>query len=227
MRARPRILGNDEQASIIRRPAESGRECGACARAYGAALAARWSRVTGLKAFVVLTMPPSAGDWRSDENRRTMMGAWRRLYERLCRRFGRRPKLMHFKEHAGSGGRLHLNVFWDWSWIEQSELADIAAECGFGEICWISSVGRTIELTQGRPGSCAAVRYSTKQAFRVVAYARKTGGQTATCDDWPRHVRRWSSSRAASAQMGTRLHNLIGTGQQSSRSQKNLLILIL
>ena len=57
--------------------------------------------MTDLKAFVVLTMPPADGDWQSDENRRAMMRAWRRLYERLCRRFGKRPKAMLFKEHAG------------------------------------------------------------------------------------------------------------------------------
>jgi hypothetical protein len=153
-------------------------------------------------------MPPAAGDWLSDENRRAMMRSWRRLYERLCRRFGRRPKAMHFKEHAGATGRLHLNVLWDWGWIDQCELAEIAAACGFGSVCHISRVGRTVELTQGRPGSSAAVRYSAKQGFRVVAYARKTGGQTAgQGDDWPKHVRRWSASRAASAEMGLRPHN--------------------
>ena len=181
------------------------RDCAACARAYGAALAARWSRVTGLRAFVVLTMPTELGDWRSAENRRAMMRAWRRLYERLCRRFGRRPKAMHFKEHAGTVGRLHLNVLWDWGWLDQGELSMLAAACGFGPICHISRVGRAVELSQSRPGSSAAVRYSTKTGFRVVAYARKTGRRTAGGgDDWPRNVRRWSASRAASAEMGPR-----------------------
>jgi hypothetical protein len=170
-------------------------------------LAARWSRVTGLRAFVVLTMPPEAGDWRSDENRRAMMRAWRRLYERLCRRFNRRPKAMHFKEHAGSAGRLHLNVLWDWGWIDQCELSGIAAACGFGPVCHISRVGRPVELSTGRAGSSAAVRYSAKQGFRVVAYARKTGSATAAGDDWARGVRRWSASRAASQDMGPRPKN--------------------
>jgi hypothetical protein len=190
-------------------PCRSWRECAPCARAYGAALASRWSKVTGLRAFVVLTMPAELGDWRVDANRRLMMVFWRRLYERLCRRFGR-PKLMHFKEHAGPGGRLHLNVLWDWQWVDQSELSELAAECGFGPICHISRVGRGgrgVELAQGCPGSSAAVHYSAKQGFRVVAYARKTGGQTASGDDWPKRVRRWSSSRAASREMGPRPSN--------------------
>jgi hypothetical protein len=202
------FLVNRQTGQSYPAPCRSWRECGACARSYGAALAARWSRVTGLRAFVVLTMPPAAGDWRSEENLRFMMRSWRRLYERLCRRFGRRPKAMHFKEHAGPVGRLHLNVLWDWDWIDQSELSEIAAACGFGPMCWITRVGRMVDLTQGRPGSSAAVRYSAKQGFRVVAYARKTGGQTAgQGDDWPKRVRRWSASRAASGEMGPRPHN--------------------
>jgi hypothetical protein len=153
-------------------------------------------------------MPAELGDWRSDENRRAMMRAWRRLYERLCRRFGRRPKAMHFKEHAGPAGRLHLNVLWDWGWLDQCELSALAAACGFGPVCHISRVGRAVELSTGRPGSSAAVRYSAKTGFCVVAYARKTGGRTAAGgDDWPRNVRRWSASRAASAEMGARPHN--------------------
>src|SRR6266481_1409215 len=79
-------------------PCRDWRSCASCARAYGIALSRRWSRVQGLRAFVVLTMPAELGDWRIDENRRVMMRAWRRLYERLCRRF-ERPRLMHFKEH--------------------------------------------------------------------------------------------------------------------------------
>lgn len=189
-------------------PCRDWRACAVCARSYGAALAARWSKVTGLRAFVVLTMPAELGDWRSPENRRAMMRAWRRLYERLCRRFGRRPKAMHFKEHAGAGGRLHMNVLWDWEWLDQSELSILAAACGFGPVCHISRVGRAVELAAGRPGSSAAVRYSTKAGFRVVAYARKTGGRTAGAgDDWPKRVRRWSASRAASREMGPRAHN--------------------
>lgn len=189
-------------------PCRSWRECAPCARAYGALLAARWSKVSGLRAFVVLTMPPDLGDWRSDENRRAMMRAWRRLYERLCRRFGRRPKAMHFKEHAGARGRLHLNVLWDWGWLDQCELSTLAAACGFGPVCHISRVGRGVELARGRPGSSAAVHYSAKQGFRVVAYARKTGGHTAGAgDDWPKRVRRWSASRAASREMGPRPSN--------------------
>jgi len=183
--------------------------CATCARAYGAALAARWSKVTGLRAFVVLTMPAARGDWRSRDNVREMMRAWRRLCERLCRRFGCRPKSMNFKEHAGAAGRLHLNVLWDWEWIDQGELSELAAACGFGPVCHISRVGRSaLELSQGRSGSSAAIHYSAKQGFRVVAYARKTGGQTAAAgDDWPKRVRRWSASRAASADMGPRVSN--------------------
>jgi len=100
-------------------------------------------------------------------------------------------------------------VLWDWAWLDQGELSMLAAACGFGRVCHISRVGRAVELAQGRPGSSAAVRYSTKTGFRVVAYARKTGGRTAASggDDWPRNVRRWSASRAASREMGPRPHN--------------------
>ena len=188
-------------------PCRSWRDCAPCARAYGAALGSRWSKVTGLRAFVVLTMSADRGDWRLDENRRAMMRAWRRLYERLCRRFERRPKAMHFKEHAGVLGRLHLNVLWDWDWIDQRELSSLAAACGFGPVCHISRVGRAVDLSAGRAGSSAAVSYSTKQGFRVVAYARKTGGHTGAGDDWPKRVRRWSASRPASREMGPRPHN--------------------
>ena len=152
-------------------------------------------------------MPSELGDWRIEANRRAMMRSWRRLYERLSRRFRKRPKLMHFKEHAGPGGRLHLNVLWDWEWIDQGELSQMAAACGFGPVCHISRVGRGVELAAGRAGSSAAVRYSTKTGFRVVAYARKTGSQTAAGDDWPKRVRRWSASRAASREMGPREGN--------------------
>ena len=78
-------------------PCRDWRRCSSCARPYGLALSRRWSRVKGLRAFVVLTMPAELGDWRVEANRRAMMRAWRRLYERLCRRFDRRPKLMHLK----------------------------------------------------------------------------------------------------------------------------------
>jgi len=201
------FLVNRKSRASYRAPCRDWRRCASCARAYGIALSRRWSRVQALRAFVVLTMPAERGDWRLEENRREMMRAWRRLYERLCRRFDRRPRLMHFKEHAGAGGRLHLNILWDWGWIDQSELSTLAAECGFGPICHISRVGRGVELTAGRAGSSAAVRYSTKTGFRVVAYARKTGSQTAAGDDWPKRVRRWSASRAASKEMGPRPTN--------------------
>src|SRR5258708_4379499 len=107
-------------------------------------------------------MPPERGDWRLVENRHAMMRAWRRLYERLCRRFGRRPRLMHFKEHAGADGRLHLNLLWDFGWIDQCELSQLAAECGFGPICHISRVSRSVELSAGHAGSSAAVHYAKK-----------------------------------------------------------------
>jgi hypothetical protein len=208
------FLANRKTHAHYPAPCRSWRECAPCARAYGALLAARWSKVSGLRAFVVLTMPAERGDWRSDDNRRAMMRAWRRLYERLCRRFGHRPKAMHFKEHAGAGGRLHLNVLWDWGWLDQGELSQLAAQCGFGPICHISRVGRgrttsrTVDLMQNRPGSSAAVKYSNKTGFLVVAYARKTGSRTRSSgDDWPKRVRRWSASRAASLEMGPRSHN--------------------
>jgi hypothetical protein len=200
-------------------PCGDWRECAACARLYGLALSHRWSRVTGLVAFVVFTMPADKGDWRTKENRDDMMRSWRRLYERLCRRFGRRPKLMHFKEHAGVDGRLHLNVLWDWPWIDQAELSILASECGFGPICHISSVKRRCELTKGRAGSRPAISYSHKEGFKVRAYARgqdqavrkyarKTGSKTAEAgDDWPLHTRRWSASRAAAVEMGKREPN--------------------
>jgi hypothetical protein len=153
-------------------------------------------------------MPADMGNWRIEENRHAMMRAWRRLYERLCRRFGRRPKLMHFKEHAGDRGRLHLNVLWDFEYLDQGELSQLATECGFGPICHISRIGRrAVELTKGRAGSSAAIHYAKKTGFRVTAYARKTGSQTAAGDDWPNRVRRWSASRAASMEMGPRNHN--------------------
>ncbi len=189
-------------------PCRNWRDCPDCARAYGIALSARWWKVHGLRAFVVLTMLAELGDWRIEANRRAMMRAWRRLYERLCRRFGRRPKLMHFKEHAGAGGRLHLNLLWDFEYIDQGELSRLAAECGLGPICHISRIGReAVELTEGRAGSSAAVRYAKKTGFRVVAYARKEGSRTAAGDDWPKRVRRWSASRAASREMGPRARN--------------------
>lgn len=188
-------------------PCRDWRMCASCARSYGLLLQSRWSRVSGLRAFVVLTMPADRGDWRVDDNRALMMLAWRRLYERLCRRFGRRPKLMHFKEHAGQGGRLHLNVLWDFGWLDQGELSELAAASGFGRVCHISSVGRGAQLMAGRPGASPSIHYSLKQGFRVRAYALKTGSRTAAGDDWPRYTRRWSASRAASADMGPRLHN--------------------
>jgi len=201
------FLVNRSSAEHYPAPCRNWRDCTDCARAYGIALSARWSKVRGLRAFVVLTMPAELGDWRIEANRRAMMRAWRRLYERLCRRFNRRPKLMHFKEHAGAGGRLHLNVLWDWEWIDQGELSQMAAARGFGPVCHISRVGRAVEVAAGRAGSSAAVRYSTKTGFRVVAYARKTGSQTAAGDDWPKRVRRWSASRPASTDMGPRPRN--------------------
>jgi hypothetical protein len=116
---------------------------------------------------------------------------------------------MHFKEHAGAGGRLHLNLPWDFDYIDQGELSQLAAECGFGRICHISRIGReTVKLSEGRAGSSAAIHYAKKTGFRVVTYARKTGSQTAIAgDDWPKAVRRWSASRAASMEMGPRLGN--------------------
>ena len=238
------FLVNRKTGASYPAPCRSWRDCNPCARAYGMALSRRWSKVTGLAGFVVLTMPADAGEWRSEENRRSMMRAWRKLYERLCRRIekgelcrsahsaavsstssrpGRsaipaaggaptlkssRPKVLHFKEHNGHAQRLHLNVLWDVRWVDQSLLAELAAACGFGPVCHISRVGRAVELAQGRAGSSAAVGYSTKQGFRVVAYARKAGGQTAAAgDDWPKRVRRWSASRAASREMGPRPHN--------------------
>ena len=201
------FLVHRESRAAYPAPCRDWRQCASCARAYGLVLQARWSRVRGLRAFVVLTMPAIAGDWRVDANRKLMMRAWRRLYERLCRRFDRRPKLMHFKEHAGAGGRLHLNVLWDFGWLDQGELSELAAACGFGPVCHISSVARGAELMAGRPGASPSIRYSLKQGFRVRAYALKTGSRTSAGDDWPRYTRRWSASRAASADMGPRLHN--------------------
>ena len=171
-------------------PCRDWRRCAHCARAYGLALSKRWSRVSGLRAFVVLTMPPGVRErWREKAAVAQMMVAWRRLYERLCRRFGWRAKLMHFKEHAGHSGGLHMNVLWDWGYIEQSELSRLAAECGFGPICHISSTlaSRRHDLMRGRAGSSPAIRYAAKEGFRVRAYARKTGSETAASgDDWPR-----------------------------------------
>jgi len=203
------FLVNRSSGGYYPAPCRSWRDCADCARAYGIALSHRWSKVQGLRAFVVLTMPPELGDWRIEANRRAMMRSWRRLNERLCRRFGRRAKLMHFKEHAGAHGRLHLNVLWDFDYIDQGELSQLAAECGFGPICHISRIGRaTVELSKGRAGSSAAIQYAKKTGFRVVAYARKTGSQTAVVgDDWPKRVRRWSASRAASMEMGPRPRN--------------------
>ena len=214
------FLANRSTREFYPAPCRQWRECEVCARAYGAALAARWSRVTGLRAFIVLTMPPGVRErWQEKDAIAEMMRAWRRLYERICRRQKRgelsrqgsgRPKLMHFKEHAGAQHPgLHLNVIWDIEWIDQGELACLAAACGFGVVCHISRIGRNrIELMNGRAGSAPSVRYSIKQGFRVVAYARKNGGQTASAgDDWPRHTRRWSATRAASREMGKRESN--------------------
>jgi hypothetical protein len=74
------------------------------------------------------------------------------LNERLYRRFRRRRKLMHFKEHAGADGRLHLNLLWDWPWIDPGELSPLASESGFGPIYHISSVKRRCDLTKGAAG---------------------------------------------------------------------------
>lgn len=191
-------------------PCRDWRRCAHCARTYGQALSKRWSKVHDLTAFVVLTMPPGLRErWRDKAAIGEMMKAWRRLYERLCRHFGRRPKLMHFKEHAGESGGLHMNILWDWPYIEQSELSRLAEECGFGPICHISAIGqRARELIRGRVGSAPAISYAAKEGFRVRAYARKTGGQTgASGDDWPRSTRRWSASRAAAREMGAREPN--------------------
>jgi hypothetical protein len=202
------FLVHRESRAGYRAPCKDWRRCAPCARAYGLALQARWSRVRGLRAFVVLTMPTERGDWRLDSNRALMMLAWRRLYESLCRKFGRRPKLMHFKEHAGEGGRLHLNLLWDFGWLDQGELSALASRSGFGPVCHISSIGRGgADLMSGRPGASPSVRYSLKQGFRVRAYALKTGGRTASGDDWAKGTRRWSASRLASADMGKRLPN--------------------
>lgn len=251
-------LVNRTTRASYRAPCRNWRECSPCARSYGAVLSLRWSRVTGLRAFVVLTMPSDRGDWRVESNRREMMAAWRRLYETICRRVAKgevqcgannrsitsgsgpmvgevkesgmellracseprdlggllfkkssgasaRPKVMHFKEHAGADGRLHLNVLWDIGWLDQVELSMLAQRAKFGPICHISRVGRErVDLTAGRAGSSASIRYSLKTGFRVVAYARKTGSQTAAGDDWPKRVRRWSATRAASRDMGSR-----------------------
>lgn len=191
-------------------PCRAWRTCRPCARAYGAALSVRWTKVTELHAFVVLTMPADRGDWRDDWNRRAQMRAWRRLYERLVRYFGYRPKSMFFKEHAGKDGRLHMNVIWSWPYIDKRVLfgkGALADQCGFGEVGRIREIGeQRCELSHKRPGS-ALVRYSKKQGFRVVCYAKKTGSQTEAGDDWPKGTRRWASSRAASREMGPRAHN--------------------
>lgn len=207
-------ISNKVTHQKYRAPCRAWRTCRACARAYGAALSFRWNRVTELHAFVVLTMPPDQGDWRDDSNRRAQMRAWRKLYERLVRRFGCRPKSMFFKEHADENGRLHMNVIWSWPFIPKRELfgkGGLADQCGFGEVGHISQIRRQhCELARGgrRPGTGqAAVAYSRKQGFRVVCYARKAGSKTAAGDDWPKGTRRWSSSRAASREMGPRPHN--------------------
>ena len=203
-------------------PCRNWRECEPCARLYGRALSHRWSRVTGLKAFVVLTMPADGGDWRKKANRDEMMLAWRRLYERLCRHFHMRPKLMHFKEHAGTEGRLHLNVLWDCALDRiKANFQSLPASAVLVRSCHISSVKRRgrCELSQARAGSSPAVTYSHKEGFKVRAhargqddavrrYARKTGSKTADGgDDWPRHTRRWSASRKAANEMGRRESN--------------------
>lgn len=198
-------------------PCRNWRECPECARAYGIALSHRWSKVRGLRAFAVLTMPPEFGDWRDQGNRLRLARAWAKLRQRLNRRIakgelaagGELLKYMFFKEHAGANGRLHLNVLWDIEWIDENELSRLAAECGFGYVTHISRMGgEARELSRGRPGSSASVRYSMKSGFRVRAYARKTGSETAASgDDWPRGTRRWSASRSATAEMGKREPN--------------------
>lgn len=215
-------------------PCRNWRECQECARAYGIALSKRWSRVRGLRAFAVLTMPPKYGDWRDPANRFRLSRSWAKLRQRLNRRISKGElaagsclsnfdkqddkqragrgllKYMFFKEHAGANGRLHLNVLWDLEWIDQGELARLAAECGFGPVTHISRIraDETRELSRGRPGRSASVRYSMKSGFRVRAYARKTGSATAAGgDDWAKGTRRWSASRSANAEMGKREPN--------------------
>ena len=204
---------------------KSWRECEYCAWVYGLAVAERWRRVNGLVAFVVLTMPPGRRDWRSRDDVRAMMTAWRKLLERMQRKFGRRFKLLWSKEHAGAGGGLHLNVLWDGVWVDQSWLSAAAAECGFGRIVDISRIGargRHARLSSGygrgrsartyalksffHPSSGGARRASSDEAVR--RYALKDLGQTADAgDDWLRYTRRWGASRAARAEMPTPMSN--------------------
>jgi hypothetical protein len=238
------FLVNRKTGASYPAPCRSWRDCNPCARAYGMALSRRWSKVSGLRASLTLTMPPGVRErWREKEAIAEMMRSWRKFRERTRRSLIKGelkcsapcaaiptsdapaldasaastkpfcgPKILHFKEHAGNGPRagLHLNVLWNIEWLDQGELAERAAACGFGAVSWIHRIGgsRGVDLAQGRPGSSAAVSYSMKQGFRVVAYARKTGGKTgAQGDDWPKRVRRWSASRAASREMGPRPHN--------------------
>jgi len=116
-------------------------------------------------------------------------------------------KFMFFKEHASTGGRLHLNILWNIEFVEQDELCVLAESCGLGYVAHVSRIGG--QVLRGRAGSSAAVHYSVKQGFRVRAYARKTGSRTAAAgDDWPRRTRRWGASRSASREMGPRFRNV-------------------
>jgi hypothetical protein len=84
--------------------------------------------------------------------------------------------MMHFKEHTGLAGRLHLNVLWDWPWLNQRELSTLAAVWGFGSICHISHVGRPIELAQGRLGSSAPGPLFHSASAWLPTCARPAGG---------------------------------------------------
>lgn len=116
-------------------------------------------------------------------------------------------KYMYFNEHGSRRraelGRLHRNILWSLRDVPQAWLSWASKHCGGGSRFDISRIGE-LELVKGRPGCSPAVSYSMKTGrFRVVAYARKTGSQTASSgDDWPKWTRRWSASRAAAAEMG-------------------------
>ncbi len=173
-------------------------------------------------------MPPEQGDWRSRDNMKAMMRAWRRLLERLQRKFGRRFKLLWTKEHDGAEGRLHFNVLWDAPWVDQAWLSQAAAACGFGKIVDISRIGpggrhyRNQALRGGAGNGREPVNYAIKSFYspsklsaraasaseKVSAYARKELGRTAaTGDDWAKGTRRWGASRAARAEMPARPRN--------------------
>jgi hypothetical protein len=184
------FLVNLMTGEVIRARCKSWRECAYCAWVYGRSVQKRMSRLRGLRAFVVFTMPPDLGDWTNRDHIGAQARAMRRLAERLFRRFRRRFAMAWTREHNTHGagpGRLHLNVLWDEDWVDRQWLSEIAAGCGFGSIVHISRL------------NAGTLPDATSYATKCLLYATKD--LSSQCD-WPKGTRRHGASRKAREQMG-------------------------